>query len=494
MLVNTAAVGISNGWTMVVTIVTLPLVLRGLGAVEFGTWALLQTLSAVGGWGSLLDIGLGTATTREVAARHAVDDEQGLGRAVGTSIVAHLGLGLAAGALLAASGPWLLPALFRTPDRLHHELRIAVLAFAVQVVGDLFLGGCQAVMDGYQRVDRSRAVEVLRRTLIGAATTAAALASHRLSTVAIASAGASMAAAAMAAVVARSTTRGTRAELHGGTLRELLRYGRDVAVLRPLGVLHRTVDRLVVGATLGPGAVSMIEVANQLDMGVQAVLSATSYAVVPGAARLDAQGDRHRLRELAETGTRYVLLVCWPLAAIVAVLAAPAIDLWVGDRYADAAGLAALALVSTMLVSPVQVGSNLLLGTGRAREILRVALAGIAVNLVGSIFLVRVVGIAGALQATIASSVISLPLLLTATVRMVGGSAREILWRSALPAVPTLLAGAAGAGLVALLSLPGIPTLALGGALGLSASAAAAWIWGLAENERAAIVQRLRRG
>ena len=493
LLINTASVGIANGWTMVVTLVSLPLLLHGLGTTAFGTWALLLTFSAVSGWGSLLDLGLGVATTREVASRHAVDDDPGLGAAVGTSLVAHLGLGLGAGLLFAAIGPWTLPTLFNTPDHLIRPLRIAIVVFGVQLAADLLVGGCQAVLDGFQRVDRSRAVEIVRRTLFGGATAGAAVVTERLDAVAIASAVAAVISATIGVVVARRTTRGVRPAVRRQTLVDLLRYGREVLLLRPLGVLHRTIDRLVVGVVLGPAAVSLVEVVNQLDLGVQSVVSAASYAVVPGAARLDARGDAHRLRELAETGTRYLLLVCWPLAGTAAVLAGPALDLWVGPSYADAAGLVVLAMLSTLLVAPAQVGSNLLLGTGGVREILRVALIGIAVNLVGSIVLVHVVGIAGAFQATIASSAISLPLLLAATVHHVGGSVREFLRSTARPVLPALVAATLSALAVVSLPLASAPTLLLGGSVATLAAARAVWVWGLTPHERSTVNSRLRR-
>src|SRR3954451_23139303 len=136
MVVNTASVGVANGWAMVVALVSLPLILRGLGPTAFGIWVLLQTFSAVAGWFSLLDLGLGTAATREVAAHHALEDDD-LGAAVGSTLALHAGLGLLAGALLAIIGPVVLPALFNAPDSLHHQLRVATVAFGAQVAFDL---------------------------------------------------------------------------------------------------------------------------------------------------------------------------------------------------------------------------------------------------------------------------------------------------------------------------------------------------------------------
>jgi O-antigen/teichoic acid export membrane protein len=492
VLVNTGAVAIGNGWAMVVALVSLPLVLRGLGAVSFGTWALLQTFSAVSGWFSLLDLGLSTAATRAVAARHAVDDHEGLGSAVGTTLASLAVLGIASGLVLALVGPFVLPHVFRTPPRLHHQLRIGAVAFAVQVAFDLLCGGFQSILDGYQRIDRSRAIDAIRRTGVAAATSVVALTSHRLDRVAIASAAATIAGAVVGAWVLHRTIRGTRPTVSRRMAGEIFRYGRTVAVLRPLGVLQRTIDRFVVGAILGPAAVSLVEVATQLQNGTDAVLSATSYAVIPGSARLHARGDRDKLREMVLTGTRYVLLATWPVAALTAILGGPAIHLWVGGRYHEAAVLVALGVASLALVAPAQVSSNILLGTGRAGTILRVALLAIVINVVGSIGLVHAVGVAGTFEATILAAAVTLPMLLRPTLRDLEIATPDFLRRAAAPAIAAPVAASIAAGIVVALPLGAIVTLLLGGALGVGAAAAATLRWGLLPSETQAITRRLR--
>ncbi len=498
LLLNTASVGVANGWAMVTALISLPLVLRGLGPTAFGLWALLQTFSAVGGWFSLLDLGLSTATTREVAHRHALGDEPGIGTAIGSSLLMLTGLGLLCSVLLVALGPALFDGLFDTPSSLEHAMAVAIGAFSVQVLLDLVCGGLQAVLDGFQRVDLGRAVDIVRRTLVAVATSVAALVTEDLGKVAIASAAAVAVSTAVGALVAARVARGHRPRFEAATARSLLAYGKTVAVLRPLGVLHRSIDRFVVGAILGPAAVSLVEVATQLANGADAVLAASSYSVVPSAARLHAHGEQGKLRELTLVGTRYVLLVTWPVAVLVAVLAGPAIDIWVGSEFAAAATLTALAALAIAVVAPVQVGSNLLLGTGRAGSILRVALAGIAVNVVLSVALVHAIGVDGAFWATVASAAVTLPLLFLATRDAIELPARPFWVEAVGRALPTPVLAGIGAGLVVLAPLGSWATLIVGGCLGGAGALVGAAAWGLSPDERRAISRRagklLRRG
>ena len=69
------------------------------------------------------------------------------------------------------------------------------------------------------------------------------------------------------------------------------------------------------------------------------------------------------------------------------------VRLWVGPACAAAAGLAVVGLVYIAMTAPIQVGSNLLVGTGRA--VLRTVIGAVVVNLVASIVLVHLVGTVG---------------------------------------------------------------------------------------------------
>ena len=131
VLLNTASSGAANVWAMIVALVSLPALLAGLGTEGFGAWALLQTFSATNGWLSLADLGVVVATIRESSGRASEDDLDGVRSIASSSLALSAGMGVIAAGLLAAIGPWLLPALFDTDAALSHELRLGVVILAV---------------------------------------------------------------------------------------------------------------------------------------------------------------------------------------------------------------------------------------------------------------------------------------------------------------------------------------------------------------------------
>lgn len=492
IILNTFASVLANGWMILLTLVALPLLLHGLGSDAFGTWVLLLTFSATNGWLSLADIGLGIATVRAAAHHHSTGDEGELGAVLGTSLGLYLALAVACTVVFELVAPWLLPRLFSTPESLDGELATAIRLFGVQLLFDLLAVGIMAALEGSQRLDFARVVDSTNRTLTTAATVVVALAGGGLAGVAGASLAGSAVAFVVALVLLRRTVR-VPLRLDRGTGSELIRYGSRIGVLRGAGVLHRTMDRLIVGAILGPAAVTVVEIATQLQNGAAAVLSATTQATTAGASWLRARAETDKLQELLLRGTKYSTLVTWPVSTILLVLAGPIVTIWVGSSYDAAVVPLVLAMIYLMSQTPVQVGSNLLQGTGHAGSVVGPAIAGVAVNLATSIPLVHAFGVPGAFVGTLIGGTVLTPPLLRNVLRITDLRLGRFLTESVVPVLPVALATAVGAGVVLLLPVGNLATVIVGGGAGIALATVVALRWATTATERADLLGILRR-
>ncbi|MDQ1532545.1 MAG: hypothetical protein QOF28_306 [Actinomycetota bacterium] len=492
VLLNTASTSAANVWAMVVMLVSVPLLLHGLGVEAFGVWALLQAFSATNGWLSIAELGVGTAVTHFVAVRAARDDRDGavaIGRA-GSLVLLVIGALCAVGMI--GFGLSAFASAFHVPASLRAGVRVAIPFFSAQIIPDLLLKGWTSELEGYQRVDLSRLVDGIRRTLVAAATIVVALAGGGLAGVAIASLAATATSALIGAALVRRFTRGSSATAWPSELRGIVGYAWRVAVVDAQGVVHRSMDRVIVGAIIGPAAVALVEIATQVQNAANAVLSAASYAVTSSSAWLRSRGDSETLRELLERGTRYSLLVTWPLAVITAVLARPLIHVWVGSRYDDAAGLVVVALLP-LVSAPLQVGSNMLRGTGRINRILWPAVTATVVNVVASIVLVHRYGIVGVFIGTVVGTVVLVPSLGIAVLDEYDIRASTFLREAVVPAlVPSLLLLAATLATVAV-SSGDVVTITATSVVGLVVYTAATLRLGLRPGEARELVHTVRR-
>jgi O-antigen/teichoic acid export membrane protein len=499
LVVNSLATTAGNLWSIVVSAIALPLTLHGLGVEAFGVWALVQTFSAFTGWLALADVGVGTAATRSLAMRASVGDMTAAGRLQSATVGWFAATGVCAAGAFGAFGWLAMSAAFHVPLTLRSDVRFVALLFAGQILVDFVVRGMQFCLEGYNRVDLARMTEAIRRTLSVGGIALAATAGWGLRGVAIASfIGALSPVLLCVLLLRRAGGRFGRADR--ASLTELLRYGREIAVLRPIGVVHRMMDRVIVGAVLGPAAVSVVEIATQVATAADSVLSASSYAVTPTAAWLDARGERKKVADLLAHGTRVCVLVTLPFVIIPAVLAAPLVRVWISDAGPRTATLVVLALAYVAVTAPVQVGSNLLVGVGSARRVLWPALAAVVVNLGASLVLVGPLGVVGPFVATLIAAPVLVVPLWRASASYAGIAPAAVLAAGVAPAWRPALVMLVAVGGSAVVPMGDVAHLLVGGVVGLGAYAGAVFAFALSPAERAQVrstsgitLRRLRR-
>ena len=467
LVVNTAAISLANVWAIAVTALTLPLMLHGLGREAFGVWALLQTFSAFNGWLSLADFGVGTAAHRRLAQHCANGDLALAGRCTAAVLVVFLAAGVVAGALFSLCGG-LFVNVFNLSGALRASSRSAVALFGIQIALDMLTRGAQACLEGMNRIDIARMLDIGRRTAVGVAVAITANQSHSVSAVCMASVICSAPSAFIGYALVRHRLHGQQLRPSVSEFGSLLHFGGSVLLLRSVGTLHRSMDRIIVGIVLGPSAVTLIEAATQVQNGAESILSASSYAVTPASSWLDTRGDKASLRELARRGTRYSVLLTLPFVILPAVLAGPMVVVWLGGAGAGVVPLVPLALAYTAVNAPLQVLSNLLVGRGDVRAVLRPAVVSVLVNLACTLVLVRSLGVKGAYLASLIAAVfLIIPLGragLNSVDETVTGFLRHAVWPAVVVGPPT----AAAVGAVVLLPLSNPLTLIAGGTAGLA--------------------------
>ena len=115
---------------LAVGLVAIPTLTRYLGEARFGLLALMWTII---GYFSLLDLGLGRATTKFVAEALGAGDAPHARRVAGFTAAGQTALGVLGGLVLAAAGPWLVAHLLRVPAGLRGEAEHAFRWLALSI-------------------------------------------------------------------------------------------------------------------------------------------------------------------------------------------------------------------------------------------------------------------------------------------------------------------------------------------------------------------------
>lgn len=461
LLSNTLASGAATLWAAACVFVTLPVLIRLLGADRYGLWVLLGVVLIPGrGLASLLDLGLQQSLVARVAAADPADAARRLG--AGLRVLACVGL--AAAGVLAATAPWLVDRVGAGPH--HTDAVRALRLLALQLCVDVPAVGLGAALEGLRRYELRRGIDAVRVTLTTAGTITVAATGGGLTGLAMVSvAAAVLTAVALAAGVARHGLWPAR----GASARTELRHGLPLLALRASGVGYRQLDRIVLGVVVGAAAVSGYDVADKVNLAGLTALGIATSALIPVAAH----GLRHhpdRTRRLAREATRWAALVAAPLVGFALGAAAPLARVLAGDPVPGTAAAIRWLAFATAVALTYAAAFEMAIGAGAGRRLVTPSLVGLTLNLVATVLLARRFGLPGSAAATFLATLAVAPAVLRACGRSLSQRPTELLVASA-PAAG-LAAGVAAAGWAATRALPDTGALAVTGAITLAATMA----------------------
>ncbi|MFO0009321.1 MAG: oligosaccharide flippase family protein [Betaproteobacteria bacterium] len=358
---------VGNLAPLAAALLAVPLLLELAGVERLGVLALIWTVT---GYLSLLDLGLGRVFVRRFARADTAADLQ---REAALLRRVCLGAGLLAlgtGALLALALPfahWLGP-----DSALAPELPAAVWAVALTLPAVIVTSLLRGALEGRMRFGASNALKLVFGALTFLAPALAALVTPSLG--------------AMAAGIAVVRVLGLLAHVHqaapmiwpaawstaragAGELGPALREGGWITVTNVVSPLMVSFDRFAVGALVSLAAVSHYSVPQEAVLKLLLVPLALATALYPVLARgeaADPAGSAAR-RRLGARSMDSVVSVALPLALGMALVAEPALALWLGrDFAAQAATPAAVLAVGMLAMSVAQVPYAALQARGRA--------------------------------------------------------------------------------------------------------------------------------
>lgn len=414
LVANTLANMSSQLVAVVVSIVTLPLLLEAFGQVVYGAFMIAN--SAVG-LISLLDLGTGITTVREIARRDEAGDSERLSETVGTALLLYAALGVLAALALFLTGLFADTLFAIGPEHTSLLRSMLWIHAGVQLLAWPATAGRQ-VLAGYERYPAI--VRVMIAVTLGHAAAilvVLALGEGPLVLTAL-QAGVTVAGSlAMAVSALRVLPSSVRrvALPKRGAVRAFLALSLPVFTVQVAAFLMRQqADRLVLGVFVGAVAVAVYEAAAKLGSLVAQLNDLTTSAMVPYMTRKEARGDAEGMRDAFLAGTRLTSALLLPPLITLVALAPDVVRVWVGGQLGDAVRAtivaAQLLLLSQALIPTYSVADPILLGQGRYHRWAPYAVGIAVLNVAVSVALVGRLGVVGVAVGTLVAGVVEAPL------------------------------------------------------------------------------------
>ena len=360
---------------LLIGLLLVPFVVRHLGDVTYGTWALISSLLA---YSMLLTLALNSGVNRWVPMLHARGDKSGIDRVVSTVLCTY-SASAALLCLLIAGLVYGFPHWFSIPPELARDSQIALVlvggGFVCLVQSSVFSG----VLSGVERYDLLAASELSRGLIEIAGVIAVLYWDGGIVALGCVYGGAQLVRAGLSARFAFRALPGLRPRLSLASLqllREMLAYSLNTFLFAIQDVLQRQIGIVLIGVFITASAVTDYAMPTILVSVLAAFVAQLTSVTKPAASRMDATGEVEPLRDLFLASSKLSLMIALPIGVVFVLFGDRLLMLWLAEAYSDSMApvLAALA-VSTVFWSWVRPAYYIVVGLGKHRLFGQLALA-----------------------------------------------------------------------------------------------------------------------
>jgi O-antigen/teichoic acid export membrane protein len=376
--------------------VVITLLAHTLSLSELGAYGLLISLP------TYLLFAQGSVETAAVRAIAQARDQFDRDRAFTTALCIYTLYGAFAALLIALGGSALLHVLTITPN-LHEQARLSIFALAVVNLIGLPAKTAQDSLRASGRFVLAATTEALAYLTFGTLVLVALLVSAPLWMLIVLGGSISMLVglwASAALILVRVPIRARVSTLS-------LPYTRTFASMSFLLLLSSvadlvvySLDRTILGLYRPVSTVGLYEGPIRAYNLLRTLQAALVITVTASAAAYVAAHDQDRLRELLLRGTRYVAIVMMPLTVLCMTLARPILEVWLGPRFAPAAGAMTIFVSYWLLLGGSSVGLGMIIAAGRIKALVVYSVVGALLNLALSLALTPSLGLDGVVLGT----------------------------------------------------------------------------------------------
>jgi O-antigen/teichoic acid export membrane protein len=194
------------------------------------------------------------------------------------------------------------------------------------------------------------------------------------------------------------------------------------------------IDPIIVQGFLSLSMVAVYAIAAKIAEQLLLFNKQLSNALMPLISQSKGKGDEETIRKVLLDGSKYLLVIAFPMLGLVFVYAPDLVVLWVGKELAAAAPLLRILILAVLMSTLILNAANVLGMTGRHRLVAMALTSSALLNLGLSLVLIQTWGLTGVAWATFVGIVLcELMILLPIACRSLNIHIMQFVHKSVLP-------------------------------------------------------------
>ena len=380
---------------LLIAIITIPLIIQGLGVERFG---ILSLAWVIVGYFGLFDLGLGRATTKFVAEYLGKGEFKKLSSIVWTAVGLQVILGIVGGLVLIVIIPLLVERVFNIPPTLLAETKNVFYLLALSIPVVVISTSLRGVLEAGQRFDLVNIVKIPATAATFLLPLVGLLLGFQLFGIVALLVISRFAALLSFLILSFKTFPSLKQKfaIRLELLRSLLSYGGWITVSNIIGPILVYLDRFLIVIFLTVVAVSYYTPPYEAVRNLSIIPASLALTLFPAFSALSTV-HKEDLDRFYARSVKYLLLVMGPVMLILILFAPDFLRFWLGIEFAQKSTLVLQILaVGALTNSLAYVPFSLLQGLGRPDIPAKFYLLELPLYLGLAWFLIKNMGISGA--------------------------------------------------------------------------------------------------
>lgn len=422
---------------VVLSLVLTRVLLVHLGTSTYGLWIVLLSIVS---YLALLDVGVSTAVVQRVARMTAENDHAGLANVIRTASVFFSVSGAIAVVITVVLAPFLAN-IVHLGSISSKVAGITLVLLGVMIATKFIAAVPGAVLFGVGRNDRQSQIGLAGMFITQIAQVVVVLLGGGLVWLGAVTLVGTIISFGLTSFLVRRITGFSVASgrFERQILVDLLKFGGRNTVIAISGMVSFSLDALIIGIILPVAQVAPYDIALSTSNLTRNLTTYGSDLLLPTYAHFDSMKDLHRQARLFSRTIMVTLAISLPILVALAAFGYPILTLWLGNVPPKTYPIMIALGFVTALELPGHQCFVFLTGIGRNQMMMRMAVLGASVNLVGSIFATYWLGpigpAIGSLPAVLVIDFIILPIIVCRYLKVTPGQYVRDALIPVLPAV-----------------------------------------------------------
>jgi O-antigen/teichoic acid export membrane protein len=380
---------------LIVALITVPYIVHGLGAERFGIFSLGFVVL---GYLSILDFGLGRATTKFVAEALGNGEICKIAPIVWTSLVFIIILSLIGMIVLIALTPLLVERILKVSSYLIEEAKLTFYIMSISILLTLIRATLSGVLEAYQRFDILNAFGIPSNVLTFLIPVIVIYAGGNLPMIIILLLLKNTSVMILYFILCRKLIPSANplSSINFTLAKSLFSFGSWIALHNAAVAILLYLDRFLVGVFLTMSAVAYYTAPYELVSRASIIPSSMMMVLFPAFSSLETI-DKERLQNLFIRSFKYLILIMGLVLSIIFVFAREILLLWLGNEFAEKSTIVLqIFSVGVFFSSLAWLSGTLLQGIGKPRVVTIIILIQVPIYIALTWFLIKSIGIEGA--------------------------------------------------------------------------------------------------